>query len=146
MESVVKVESLKLHFCLFYVCVFFSFSLVWFLFFLVCFYCFLFLFCFSFFLFCLHVCFLVLFVWVNLVGAHVPTTSWGFQAGSLLYLILGLVSFFILIAFFVVYCFISFQWGRKPSILQKNFSPTTTSHVLLFWKVPAPDSPPILFL
>ena len=49
--------------------------------------------------FCLHVCFLVLFVWVNLVGAHVPTTSWGFQAGSLLYLILGLISFFILIAF-----------------------------------------------
>ena len=134
-------------------CVFFSFSLVWFLVFfgllLLFFIVFLLFFVFVLFVlfwFCLHVCFLVLFVWANLVGAHVPTTSWGFQAGSHLYLILGLISFFILIAFFVVYCFISFQWGRKLSTLQKNFSQTTTSHVLLFWKVPARNSPPILFL
>ena len=67
MESVVKVESLKLHYCLFYVCVFFSFSLVCFLFFLVCFYCFLlffivFCFCFVFPFFVLFACLLFGFI------------------------------------------------------------------------------------
>ena len=129
--------------------VFFSFSLVWFLFFLVCFYCFFIVFC-----FCFVCSFLVLFACLLFgfvcLGKFSRSSCANDKLGvpSRITFIFNIMAnfFFHVNCFFVVYCFISFQWGRKLSILQKNFSPTTTSDVLLFWKVPARNSPPILFL